>query len=327
MPTNPTPSDLHVDVPLTNVSVAYMQDLEMYIADKVFPNVPVQKQSDKYWKYNKGDWFRSDAQKRGPGSESVGSGWNVSTDSYFADVYAIHKDVDDQTRANADSAFKLDSDATKFVTNQLLLKRDALWISNFFKTSVWDTDVTGVSGTPTAGQVKQWDQAGSTPIEDVYSQVVNVAEKTGHKPDTLVIGARVWQQLQNHAQIIDRVKYTKPGGAFLDQNLVAQALGVDKLLVAWATNNTAAEGLTASMSFMAGKHAFLCYSNPSPGLMSATAGYTFSWNGYMGASSFGTRIKRFRMEENAAERIEGEMAFSLKAVATDLGVFYSGVVA
>jgi hypothetical protein len=37
-------------------------------------------------------------------------------------------------------------------------------------------------------------------------------------------------------------------------------------------------------------------------------------------------MKRFRMEANASERIEGEMAFSLKTVATDLGTFISGVV-
>ena len=65
---NPTQSDLHVNVPLTNVSVAYMQDKAQFIADKVFPRVPVQKQSDLYWKYSKSDWRRTDAQKRAPGT-------------------------------------------------------------------------------------------------------------------------------------------------------------------------------------------------------------------------------------------------------------------
>jgi hypothetical protein len=326
---NPTPSDLHVNVPLSNLSIAYFADQTEYIADKVFKNVPVMKQSDLYWKYNKGDWFRTDAQKRAPGAESVGSGWNVTTDSYYADVYALHKDIDDQTRANADSIFSLDADATKFVTDQLMRKRDKLWLSNYFTTGIWDTDLTGVSGSPSSGQVKQWDAAGSTPMEDIYAQVVNMKEKTGFKPNTLVIGARVWPVLKNHAEIIDRIKYTRPGGAFLDEALVASALGIDNVLIAWATENTATEAVNpspASLSFMVGKHAFLCYSNPSPGLQQPSAGYTFSWNGYMGASAFGTRMKRFRMEANASERIEGEMAFSLKTVATDLGTFISGVV-
>jgi hypothetical protein len=37
----PTPSQVHVNVPLTNVSVAYMIDSGLYIASRVFPVVPV----------------------------------------------------------------------------------------------------------------------------------------------------------------------------------------------------------------------------------------------------------------------------------------------
>lgn len=321
---NPTPGDLHVNQVLTTISVAFYQDTRDFIADRVFPNVPVQKQSDLYYKYNKGDWFRSDAQKRAPGAETVGTGWNVSTDSYMADVWGLHADIDDQTRANADSVFKLDSDATRLVTQQLLLRRDQLWLSKYFTTSVWNTDLTGVSGTPAGGQVKQWDQPGSTPIEDIYVQVVNMAEETGHRPNTLVIGARVWQALQNHGQILDRIKHTQAG--FLTEEIVARALGIDRLIIAWATQNVSNENQLADMSFMAGKHAFLCYSAPSPGIQIPSAGYTFSWNGYMGATSFGTRFKRYRIEPKASDRVEGEMAFDLKAVSTDLGVFYNGIV-
>ena len=56
---SPTQADVHINVPLTNVSVAYMQSSSSFIADKVFPKVPVNKQSDLYWKYSKSDWRRS----------------------------------------------------------------------------------------------------------------------------------------------------------------------------------------------------------------------------------------------------------------------------
>ena len=42
---NPTVSALHHNVPLTNSSVAWVQSQDVYIADKVFPRGPVQKQS------------------------------------------------------------------------------------------------------------------------------------------------------------------------------------------------------------------------------------------------------------------------------------------
>jgi hypothetical protein len=45
---NPTQADLHVNVPLTNVSIAYIQKADAFIATKVFPKVPVSKQSDLY---------------------------------------------------------------------------------------------------------------------------------------------------------------------------------------------------------------------------------------------------------------------------------------
>ena len=42
----PTQTDVHVDAILTNISVAYMQSQSAYVANTIFPTVPVSKQSD-----------------------------------------------------------------------------------------------------------------------------------------------------------------------------------------------------------------------------------------------------------------------------------------
>src|SRR5438132_3569513 len=121
----PTLSSVHVNRPLTNISQAYMQDSTDYIADRIFPVVPVQKQSDRYFVYTKGDWFRDEAQQRAPGTQSAGSGYNLdNTPSYYAPVYAIHKDVDPQIRANSDVPLNADRDATLWVTHRIMLKRE-----------------------------------------------------------------------------------------------------------------------------------------------------------------------------------------------------------
>ena len=99
----PNINSVHVDAILTNISVAYLQNQDNFIADKVFPVIPVDKKSDKYFTYTKNDWFRDEAQRRAPGTESAGGGYNLSTGTYSADVWAFHKDVDDQTVANADA--------------------------------------------------------------------------------------------------------------------------------------------------------------------------------------------------------------------------------
>jgi hypothetical protein len=330
---SPTQADLHVNVPLTNVSVAYMQSADTYIADKIFPRVPVQKQSNIYWKYSKTDWRRTDVQRRAPGTESPGVGWNNLTDSYFCHVYAVHKDIDDQTRANADSNFNMDRDSTEFITNQLLLKRDIDWVSRYFKTGVWTTEKTGVAATPTTGQFLQWNDAASDPIGDVARWIIDFRKLTGYKPNKMVLGAEVMASLKQHPDIIDRIKYTQRG--IVTEDLIATLFDVDDLYTSYATVATGPQIPDAKAQDAAGtfdfitspKAALLAFSTSAPSLQTPTAGYTFTWSGYLAGNARGTRIKRFRMEHIAADRIEAEMTYDMKVVAPDMGVFLNTVVA
>ena len=64
---NPGPGDVHVNRPLTNISLAYMQDAAAFVADSIFPAIPVMKQSDLYWEYDRDDWNRDEAEEMRPG--------------------------------------------------------------------------------------------------------------------------------------------------------------------------------------------------------------------------------------------------------------------
>src|SRR5579864_3576378 len=101
----PTMQAVHVNAALTQIATAYLQEDDAYIADKVFPKVPVQHRSDVYFKYRKGDFFRDEVQIRADGAESAGSGFNMDQSSpYQAQVWGLHKDIGPQARANADPA-------------------------------------------------------------------------------------------------------------------------------------------------------------------------------------------------------------------------------
>lgn len=323
----PTQSDLHVNVPLTNVSIAYMQSANTYIADKVFPKVSVRKQSDLYWKYSKSDWRRTDVARRAPGTESPGVGWNFDTDSYFAHVYAVHKDVDDQLRANADSNFNLDRDATEFVTNQLLLKRDLDWNGTYFKSGVWNTDLTG------GDDFGQWSDAGSDPIGDVAQYVVDFRRETGFAPNIMILGAEVMKALKQHPDIIDRIKYTQRG--IVTEDLIATLFGVEQLYTSYATvaagpqiPDARSQDAAASYDFITNaKSALMLYAPSTPSVMTPSAGYTFTWSGYLGGNAQGIRVKRFRMENIASDRIEAEATYDMKVVCPDLGIYLDSVVA
>lgn len=317
----PTSGDVHVNMPLTNISIAWMQDQNEFVADRVFPSIPVKHQGDRYWTYLRDNWFRSEAQKRAPGAESAGSGFELdNTETYFADVFALHQDVADQTRNNQDSVLNLDRDATDFVTRGLMLKKELTWAARYFTTGVWTGSTTGGDVTP----VTLWDLGGSTPIEDMRAQLLATKRRTSLRANKIIMGEEVWNVLQDHPDFLERIKFTQT--AIVSTGLLAAVLGVDEVLIAGGVENTAIEGATEDMQFIFGKNVLLVYAAPRPGLKTPTAGYTFSWTGQFGGGTMGTRMKRFRLERNAADRVEGEMAYDQKVVASEMGAFLTGVI-
>lgn len=323
----PNMKDAHIDRALTNVSVAYLQDASAFIADKVFPIVPVRRQSDVFYVYNKGDFMRDEAQVRGAATESAGGDYGVeAADPYYCRKHAFHKDVTPEERLNYDEPLDADTDATDFVSQKMLIRREMAWASKFFAPGVWGTEITGVESGAAEGQTIQWDQPTSNPIKDVTEAGVAMAGATGFKPNTLVLSPYAFNALKNHEDILDRIKYTQKG--IVTADLLATLFEVDKVLVAWSVVNSAQKGAADAVDFIMGKHAMLCYAAPRPALRKPSAGYIFAWTGLEGSGAYGNRIVRLPMDMLGlgTERIEGEISFDVKKICGDLGVFFKDIV-
>lgn len=328
----PVYGDVHISSALTNISVAYIQSEDSYIADKVFPVVPVVHQADQYFVFKKDDYFRDEAQIRADAAESAGSGFNLSTQSYAAKVWAIHKDIGDQVRRNADPAIDIDVATTKFVTQRMLIRRDRFFASTYMAASIWGTDVTfSASGTPGTTASTYWsDDANGDPFTDISAGQSLILQNTGLEANTLVLSYPVYMALRKHPLIIDRIKYTSPVFAGnITAQLLAEAFDVERVLVAKAVYNTAVEGLAGSYQFIVGKNALLCHTARAPGLWTPSAGYTFAWQGFTGLNNLGIKVAQIPMPWRGTSmvRVEAEMAFDMTTVGTDLGYFFSGCIA
>ncbi len=103
MPFQPGAGDVHVNRPLTNISIAFLQDRADFVATRAFRNIPVGKQGDRFFTFDRGMFNRNQMQIRGPATESSGGGYDIdNTPTYFCNTFALHKDIPDQIRANAD---------------------------------------------------------------------------------------------------------------------------------------------------------------------------------------------------------------------------------
>jgi len=324
-----TPSAVHVDQPLTNLTLAYAQSQENFIADKVFPTVGVSKQSDKYYIYDRANMNRTgDVEKLAPRTEVNRIGMTLSTSSYFADVYGLGMDFDEQTLANEDAMLDIRSAGAETLAMRLMIHREEQFATNFFSTGVWGTDNT-LSGTD------QWsDYTNSTPIQDVTAarRAVQLASG-GFKPNTMVVGKEVRDKLINHPDILARLNggATVTNTALITDAKLAEIFEVENFYVMEAVKNSSVEGVAENNAFIGGKNALLAYTPSTAGLMSPAAGLTFAWNNLEGVNNLGITVESFSDDalkrQQIAEMIQVKMSYDMKVVGADLGYLFAAAVA
>jgi hypothetical protein len=328
----PTANSAFIDPLLGDVAVAYMQDATQFISGRVFPTVPCQYPHGQYDNYDRADWYRIAAKPRGPGEESAGGGYTISQSVYSIVPEAVHSDLDAQLVASAMPPEDPRKNKTRWVTLQLLLRKEVKWATAFFKAGVWTVDMTGVTGASSGNNFTQWsNHTTSTPLEDLETQIAAMEGLTGYKPNRLVLGRRTFSQLKNHPEIKDAIKYSQV--AVITEELLAALFGIDQVLVARGIQTTSAEeqvtpGVHSTYDFMVNsKGALLCYANNAPSIEEPSAGYHFAWTGYLGASAEGSVVYEIPVPLRKAVRIEGELATSPTIVAPDLGCFFASAVA
>lgn len=322
-----TPSNVHIDQPLSNLTLAYVQEQTNFIADKVFPTVGVQKQSDKYYIYDRANMNRAgDVQKLAPRTEVNRIGQSISNDSYFADVYGLGMDFDEQTLSNEDAMLDIRSAGATTLVNRLLIHREEQFAASFFAAGIWGTDATPSN---------LWsDYTNSTPIRDVTTARRTMQLKSGgFKPNTMVIGKEVRDILINHPDILARLNggATVTNTALITDAKLAEIFEVENFYVMEAVKNTGAEGLAESNAFIGGKNALLVHTPRTAGLMTPAAGLTFAWNNIQGVSNLGVTVESFSDDalkrQQVAEHIQVKMSYDMKVVGADLGYFFEAVIA
>ena len=269
----PTQNDVHVNGPLSNISVAYRN--ESWIADQVFPIVGVEKRSDVYFTFGKSAWFRDEAQKRSPGTRAQRGEYDISTASYLCVNYALATPVPDEVRDNADNPLEPSVTAVEYVTNGLMLGMEIRVADLVMNENNW-----AYSSSPTT----QWSSDTSDPEKDIDNAINGVVSSIGRMPNTMVMSWDVWRRLKTHANMLDRLKYTRPGGVLQASDL-ASWFDIPKILISHGIKETAQEGGTSSIEYIWKDDLWVGYVPESAQLMSPASGYVLSW-GSRTASEF-----------------------------------------
>jgi hypothetical protein len=273
--------NVHIDVVLTQISVAWPN--EGLVGNILFPAVPVQKQSDKYYIFQgREGWYPDLDDARAPGTEANEvPGLTVSLGSYYAQEHALQIAVTDEERENADSPLSPDVDGAEMLASRIALGKEYRIHSLVTTAANFNSSLT-IALTSTSQTVSngtfgpQWDTyATATPIRDIRQAARDVHNISFLSINQAVIPYQVMSALEDCQDFISRIQYTQK--AILTPDLVASLLSLDNVVVpgfGYATNNP---GQTLALAYLWGKEVLLAYKPPRPGLKVPAFGYQFTW--------------------------------------------------
>lgn len=277
-----TPQDVHIDVPMSNIAVEAFSTGE-FIGPQLFPIVPVGKQSDKYYTIKKETWLRTPSTTlRALKTSPARIEFDISSDSYFANNYALATENALEALANADDSISLRARSTRFLVDALMRDLEVR-IANLV------TSVSNVgSGVVLSGGSKWSNYVSSDPVADVSTGHAFIRQNTGMVANTLLMDMDTYQMVRRHPVLLDMYKYTQ-GGLVNDAELSA-VFRVDKILVGAAVRNVSVENAAASMVNIWGNNALLAYVSPAAvGLRTSTFGLAFQWQNPELPAAFGVR--------------------------------------
>lgn len=318
---------LHYDRPLTDMSVAYIQDQDRFVARRVFPQVTTDHKSDEYYLWDRDDYLRDEARERAPNTEAAISTATPSTEPFLCKEYALGENLPWQRQRNADAVLNYEQSAVNRISQKLLIRQDRLWVEKYFKAGVWGHNVTGVNATPGANQILKWTELGSTPVEDIDNLKLRVERDTGYVPNVMVITPEVLTALKHHPDVIERIKYSEK--AIVTVDLLRALFDVDQILVGRAIYNSSKKGdATQTRGFiLSAGGVMLAYAADAPGVETPSAGYTFAWkDADAGAGEYGGGFRKYSVEARKADVVEGEFTLDFRVVGKDLGVFVASVI-
>lgn len=303
---NPTARDVHVNAPLSRISIAYRN--AAYIADQIFPVVSVDKQTDCYFVFDKQSWFRNRSGPRSPGTRAPRADYGITTASYLCVNDSLAKEITDEMRNNADMPLRPDITATEFVTDGLLLGLEIRVADLVTACANWSS-----GSNPSV----QWTSDTSDPWGDIDTCVNAVVSTIGRAPNVAVMSWDVWRNLRQHPDFLDRIKYTRAGGR-IEVSDLSGWFGFDKVLIGAALKDTAVEGRTSSISYVWGDDFWCGYVPTAPSLEVPAAGYVLTWGG--------RKVERFREDEEHQDVVAAEWFTDEVITASDSGAGFFDVV-
>lgn len=219
-----------------------------FIGLDVFPVLSVPARSGEYVKIEVGggEVFNPDALKTAPGTDRSRVTRRFTTDNYTTNSYELEELLPDESSADLSRYFDVEVASASFLNTQLLLGHEQRVAD-----VVFGSGFTAISATAayTAGSSANLDIA-----QDVDLAQVELAKKNVIG-DTLICSLQVFNRLRRSTKLLTNIfGVVKPDVRPASAQEVAEALGLNRILIGRAAKNGAKKGQSYSGSFIWGNN-------------------------------------------------------------------------
>jgi len=309
--------DVHIDVPLSNVAIAYRP--EGFIADQLFPIVSVKKQSDGYYVWDIADAYRRENALRAPGTEANVIERSVSSGTYFAKNYALKDRIPYEDIENADAGFIFVERGSRaeFIKDKLYLD----WEYRVASTMTSGSNVGSYSAVASAWS----DRANAAPVSDINTAIQVVEDMTGMRPNSIAFGRYAWRQFRESDQVIGRLFGDGTNGKdarVVNQAMVKSLFEVERVLIGGGYINSADEGQTETLAQIWNDNVVVYYAPLTPRKDKPSFAYSFRWDAVQGMNM---QAEVFQLPRAKAEEVQLGYYQDEKVTAKKLAFLLTGV--
>jgi hypothetical protein len=279
MPATPISSNTSVRADL---AAFFEFDLEMekreYIGTKVLPVVDTLLSSDDPGKIPLESLLQEVDTTRSSGSGYNRGSWKFDRFNYSTRENGWEEPVDERDKKRLQDLLQIEQISYSRAVNFVMKNHEKRVADLVFNPTTW------TGGALTTGVVNEWDDADdATPIVDVNAARLKVYEGSGLWPNALIINKKVFHNLRQSEEIIDRINSAGAGNASKATDITAAMLAavfdLDFILIGGGTKNNAKEGQPASPAqIWDDEYAMVCRIATSVDMREPCIGRTFHWS-------------------------------------------------
>jgi len=262
-----TNRDMHIDVALSNMAMGYRP--EGFIADAIFPTVPVQKQSDLYYVFSRADRTRVERTDRAPGTEARQVNEDIGSGTFYCKNYALKSSVVLEDKTNADPLL-----LTNLINGKANFLQDKLYLD--WERRIARLVTSGSNVGSYAAVSSGWSGAGN-PLGDINTALDNVHYSNGVKANRIVFGVEAWKSFRRDSNVRNLIFGTNNGGGYPNMAQVAALFDVEQVLVGGAFQNTGEEGVAESLASIWQDNVLVYHAPNAPSIERPSFGYNFRW--------------------------------------------------